>query len=104
MHACDPPPRDAFDNLAPGLLSQPGCYLPFPYALSDNPALLNNIMRKNEQIPFYFITGTNRTAPPEIQAAFEFAEPEIVGQKGGIVVWQLRRKASPADEDETGTR
>ena len=100
---CNPPPRDAFDNLAPGLLSQPGCYLPFPYALSDDPAGLNSIMKKNRQIPFYFITGANRTAPPEIQATFEFAEPEIVGQKGGIVVWQLRRKASQADDGETET-
>ena len=97
VKSCDPPPRDAFDNLAPGLLAQPGCYLPFPYALSDDPAFLEEIMEKNEHIPFYFITGMNRQAPPEIQAAFKFADPEAVGQKGGIVVWRLWRKKTPAD-------
>jgi hypothetical protein len=99
VKACDPPPRDAFDNLAPGLLSQPGCYLPFPYALSDNPAWLDEIMKRNEHIPFFFITGKNRMAPPEIQAAFEFASPEIVGQGNGVVVWRLRRKPTPQDSD-----
>ena len=102
VKVCDPPPRDAFDNLAPGLLSQPGCYLPFPYALSDDPAFLDEIMKKNEPIPFYFITGTNRVAPPEIRATFEFASPEIVGQKNGIVVWRLRRKPAQPDGDGNG--
>ncbi len=103
VKACDPPPRDAFDNLAPGLLSQPGCYLPFPYALSDDPAFFEEIMKKNEQIPFYFITGTNRMAPAEIRAVLEFAEADIVGQRGGVIVWQLRRKTSPADNTGTMT-
>ena len=102
VKVCDPPPRNAFDNLAPGLLSQPGCYLPFPYALSDDPAFLDEIMKKNEPIPFYFITGTNRVAPPEIRATFEFASPEIVGQKNGIVVWRLRRKPAQPDGDGNG--
>ena len=90
VHVCDPPPRDAFDNLAPGLLSQPGCYLPFPYALSDGPAFLDEILK--EPVPVYFITGPNRQVPAEIRATFEFAEPEIVGRKGGIIVWKLHRK------------
>ena len=102
VKVCDPPPRDAFDNLAPGLLSQPGCYLPFPYALSDDPARLNGIMRDNEQIPFFFITGKNRMAPAEIQATFEFATPEIVGQGNGIIVWRLRRKPAPPDSGKNG--
>jgi len=98
--ACDPPPRDAFDNLAPGLLSQPGCYLPFPYALSDDPSYLDNILR--EHIPVYFVTGTNRMAPVEIRDVFEFAEPEIIGQKGGIIVWKLRSKTPPENKGEQG--
>ena len=100
VKACDPPPRDAFDNLAPGLLSQPGCYLPFPYALSDDPAHLNELLKRNKDVPFYFITGTNRAVPAEIMAAFEFAEAEIVGQKDGVLVWRLRRKPSSADDVE----
>ena len=99
VKVCDPPPRDAFDNLAPGLLSQPGCYLPFPYALSDDPSLLNTIMKQYEDIPFFFITGKNRMVPAEIQATFEFASPEIVGQGNGIIVWRLRRKPTPSDRD-----
>ena len=59
-------------------------------------------MKKNEHIPFYFITGTNRVAPPEIRATFEFASPEIVGQKNGIVVWRLRRKPAQPDGDGNG--
>jgi len=98
---CDPPPRNAFDNLAPGLLSQPGCYLPFPYALSDNPARLEEIL--NDRIPVYFVTGTKMTVPAEIQATFEFADPEIVGKKGGIIVWKLRRKTPPVDEEDVQT-
>ena len=101
VKACDPPPRDAFDNLAPGLLSQPGCYLPFPYALSDDPAFFEEVMRKNEHIPFYFITGTNGMAPPEIQAVMKFANAEVVGQKNGIIVWRLRQKASAMNDAET---
>lgn len=97
---CDPLPRDAFDNLAPGLLSQPGCYLPFPYALSDGPAAFEEMLKRNEHIPFYFVTGTNRVIPAEIRATFEFAEPEIAGQKDGVIVWRLRRKTPPADEAE----
>jgi len=93
VHACDPPPRNAFDNLAPGLLSQPGCYLPFPYALSDDPSILAGVLK--EQVPVYFVTGTNRMAPAEIRDVFEFAEPEIIGQKGGIIVWQLRSRTPP---------
>ena len=98
---CDPPPRDAFDNLAPGLLSQPGCYPPFPYALSDDPAFFEELMKRNENIPFYFITGTNRMAPPEIRAVMEFADAEIAGQKNGVIVWKLHRRISPADEAGT---
>ena len=98
VKACAPPPRDAFDNLAPGLLAQPGCYLPFPYALSDGPAAFEEILERNGHIPFYFITGTNRIAPPEIRALFKFADAEVAGQKDGIVVWRLRRKNVPADE------
>ena len=100
VKTCDPPPRDAFDNLAPGLLSQPGCYLPFPYALSDDPAAFEEMMKRNELIPFYFVTGTNRIVPAEIRATFEFAEPEIAGQKDGVIVWRLRRKMPPADDVE----
>lgn len=81
VKVCDPPPRDAVDNLAPGLLSQPGCYLPFPYALSDDPAFFEELMEKNEGVPFYFITGTNRMAPKEIRAVLEFADADIVAQK-----------------------
>ena len=101
VKVCDPPPRDAFDNLAPGLLSQPGCYLPFPYALSDNPAFFEKILKDNEQIPFYFITGTNRMVPAEIRAVLEYADADIVGQKNNVIVWQLRRKSSA--EDDAGT-
>ena len=50
---------------------------------------------------FYFITGTNGMAPPEIQAVMKFANAEVVGQKNGIIVWRLRRKASAASDDET---
>ena len=99
VKTCDPPPRDAVDNLAPGLLDQPGCYLPFPYALSDNPAFFAELMKKNEGVPFYFITGTNRMAPIEIRAVLEFADADIVAQNKGIVVWKLRRKAAAADEN-----
>jgi hypothetical protein len=99
VKACDPPPRDAFDNLAPGLLSQPGCYLPFPYALSDDPAFFEELMKRNESIPFFFITGTNRLAPAEIQAVLKFAEADIVAQKNGVIVWLLRRKADSAADD-----
>ena len=109
VKACDPPPRDAVDNLAPGLLSQPGCYLPFPYALSDDPAFFEELMKKNEGVPFYFITGTNRIAPIEIRAVMKFADAEIVGQKDNVIVWQLHRKApaaddagTDADQDESG--
>ena len=100
VRTCDPPPRDAFDNLAPGLLSQPGCYLPFPYALSDGPAAFEEILKRNEHIPFYFVTGTSRVVPTEIRATFEFAEPEIAGQKDGVIVWRLRlrRKMPPVDD------
>lgn len=101
VKACDPPPRDAVDNLAPGLLSQPGCYLPFPYALSDDPAFFQELMEKNEGVPFYFITGTNRMAPKEIRAVLEYADADIVTQKNGIIVWKLRRKAAADDEDKT---
>lgn len=101
VKACDPPPRDAVDNLAPGLLSQPGCYLPFPYALSDDPAFFEELMKKNEGVPFYFITGTNRMAPLEIRAVMEFADAEIVGQKDNVIVWQLHRKAPTADDAGT---
>ena len=104
VKACDPPPRSAFDNLAPGLLSQPGCYLPFPYALSDDPAVLYDIMEKFDHLPFYFITGKNRMAPAEIQATFEFASPEIVGQKNGMIVWRLRRKPTPPERDRETSR
>ena len=103
VHDCDPPPRNAFDNLAPGLLSQPGCYLPFPYALSDDPSYLDNILK--EQIPVFFVTGTNRMAPAEIRDVFEFAVPEIIGQKGGIIIWKLRSKTPPppsGNEEEQG--
>ena len=103
VKVCDPPPRDAFDNLAPGLLSQPGCYLPFPYALSDDPAFFQELMEKNEYIPFYFVTGTNRMAPAEIQAVLEFTEADIVAQGNGIVVWQLRRKSTPAADGSEKT-
>ncbi len=101
VKACDPPPRDAVDNLAPGLLSQPGCYLPFPYALSDDPAFFEELMEKNEGVPFYFITGTNRMAPKEIRAVLEYADADIVAQKNGIIVWKLRRKAAADDEGKT---
>ena len=101
VKACDPPPRNAVDNLAPGLLSQPGCFLPFPYALSDDPAFFEELMKRNELVPFYFITGTNRMAPQEIRAVMQFADAEIVGQGAGIIVWQLHRKASSADDTET---
>ena len=104
VKVCDPPPRDAFDNLAPGLLSQPGCYLPFPYALSDDPAFFEEIMKNNAQVPFYFITGTNRMAPKEIQAVLEFADAEIAGQKNNIVVWRLHRKTSRADGGGTAAK
>ena len=101
VKACDPPPRDAVDNLAPGLLAQPGCYLPFPYALSDDPAFFEELMKKNEGVPFYFITGSNRMAPPEIRAVMKFADAEIVGQKDNVIVWQLHRKAPAADDAGT---
>ena len=104
VKVCDPPPRNAFDNLAPGLLSQPGCYLPFPYALSDDPAFFEEIMKNNAQVPFYFITGTNRMAPKEIQAVLKFADAEIVAQKNNIVVWRLHRKASRADGGGTAAK
>lgn len=104
VKVCDPPPRNAFDNLAPGLLSQPGCYLPFPYALSDDPAFFEEIMKNNAQVPFYFITGTNRMAPKEIQAVLKFADAEIAGQKNNIVVWRLHRKASRADGGGTAAK
>lgn len=104
VKVCDPPPRNAFDNLAPGLLSQPGCYLPFPYALSDDPAFFEEIMKNNAQVPFYFITGTNRMAPKEIQAVLKFADAEIEGQKNNIVVWRLHRKASRADGGGTASK
>ena len=97
VKACDPPPRGPFDNLAPGLLDQPGCYLPFPYALSDDPARFEEFL-KTVKVPVYFITGANRQAPPEIQTTFEFAEPEIATQKNGIIVWRLRPKASADGE------
>ena len=93
VKACDPPPRCAEDNLAPGLLKQPGCYLPFPYALSDGPALLEEILKRPE--PVFFATGTNMMAPIEIQPVFEFADPEMVGRSGGMIVWRLKRKTSP---------
>lgn len=95
VKACDPPPRCAEDNLAPGLLDQPGCFLPFPYALSDGPARLGEILK--ERAPVFFVTGTNMLVPEEIQAAFDFADPEIVGRNGGMIVWKLRRKPSAAD-------
>ncbi|MBP5586388.1 MAG: hypothetical protein J6Y92_08565 [Lentisphaeria bacterium] len=98
VKVCDPPPRNAFDNLAPGLLSQPGCYLPFPYALSDDPAFFEEIMKRNEHIPFYFITGTNRLVPAEIRAVLKYAEADIVGQRNGIIVWQLRGKTPSGEE------
>ena len=97
VKACDPPPRGPFDNLAPGLLDQPGCYLPFPYALSDDPARFADFLGQTN-VPVYFITGTNRAAPPEIQATFGFAEPEIAAQKNGVIVWRLNRKNPPADK------
>ena len=100
VKTCDPPPRDAVDNLAPGLLSQPGCYLPFPYALSDDPAFFKDLMEKNEGVPFYFITGTNRMVPKEIQAVLEFADADIVAQKKGVIVWKLRKKASSGGKDD----
>ena len=96
VKACDPPPRCAEDNLAPGLLKQPGCYLPFPYALSDGPSRLDEILKL---VPVYFVTGTNRLAPAEIRATFEFADPEIMGQRNGIIVWRLRRKAHSEEND-----
>ena len=104
VKACDPPPRGPFDNLAPGLLDQPGCYLPFPYALSDDPAFFEEIMKNNAQVPFYFITGTNRMAPKEIQAVLKFADAEIEGQRNNIVVWRLHRKASRADGGGTAAK
>ena len=72
VKACDPPPRGPFDNLAPGLLDQPGCYLPFPYALSDDPARFADFLGQTN-VPVYFITGTNHMVPPEIQATFDYA-------------------------------
>ena len=74
----------------------------FDVTLTDDPARLNGIMRDNEQIPFFFITGKNRMAPAEIQATFEFATPEIVGQGNGIIVWRLRRKPAPPDSGKNG--
>ena len=50
------------------------------------------------KVPVYFITGANRQAPPEIQATFEFADPEIATQKNGIIVWRLRPKAQADGE------
>ena len=97
VKACDPPPRGPFDNLAPGLLDQPGCYLPVPYALSDNPAMFEDFLRQMN-VPVYFLTGASRQAPPEIQATFEFAEPEIATQKNGIIVWRLRPKTKADGE------
>ena len=58
-------------------------------------------MKKNEGVPFYFITGTNRMAPLEIRAVMEFADAEIVGQKDNVIVWQLHRKVAAADDAGT---
>ena len=55
-------------------------------------------MKKNEGVPFYFITGSNRMAPPEIRAVMKFSDAEIVGQKDNIIVWQLHRKMPVADD------
>ena len=60
-------------------------------------------MKKNEHIPFYFITGTNRLAPREIRAVLEYADADIAGQKNGIIIWRLRRKPSAADNAGTET-
>ena len=60
-------------------------------------------MKKNEHVPFYFVTGTNRMAPPEIRAVMEFADADIAGQKNGIIVWKLHGKKSPADDAEPET-
>jgi len=95
--ACDPPPRCAEDNLAPGLLKQPGCYLPFPYALSDDPARLEEILKEN--VPVFFVTGKNRMTSSEIKATFEFAKPEIAGQTDSLIVWRLYRKNTSADAE-----
>lgn len=94
VKACDPPPRDAFDNLAPGLLDQPGCYLPFPYALSDDPARLRELLKA--RVPVYFVTGTNYAVPGEIQATFEFAAPELADKRNEMIVWRLRLREESA--------
>ncbi len=102
VRECNPPPKDAVDMLAPGLLEQPGCYLPFPYALSDDPARLEETLK--DPAPVYYLTGMNQRAPDEIQETFTFAEPEIIVQKNGFIVWKLlskeRAQADDAGEDD----
>ena len=102
VKACDPPPRSAFDNLAPGLLAQPGCYLPFPYALSDDPAAFEAFLKTN--IPVYYITGfktdpREANHPAEIRETFAFAVPEMadMDRKNRIILWRLRLKDPSAD-------
>ena len=43
-------------------------------------------------------------APAEIRAVFEFADPIIVGQRNGIIVWELRRKAHSEETDASADR
>ena len=90
VKACDPPPVDAIDMLAPGLLEQPGCFLPLPYALSDDPAHLKEILKGDA--PVFFATGLNYRAPDEIEDTLEFAESEKYAEKERIVVWRMRLK------------
>lgn len=90
VKACDPPPKNAEDMLAPGLLEQPGCFRPFPYALSDDPSKLEEILQGDA--PVFYATGMNQRAADEIRETFEFAESEIFGQKDGLIVWRITRK------------
>jgi len=105
VKACDPPPRDAVDNLAPGLLDQPGCYLPFPYALSDGPDGLKEKLKADA--PVYFITKTSRMSmgqafliPEKIHEALDFAVPEMINtdEKNEMILWRLRLKDSAGNE------
>ena len=106
VKACDPPPRDAFDNLAPGLLGQPGCYLPFPHALTDPDGLarLKDIL--NQGIPVYFTTKLNRKPlapryifPSVIRATAGFAVPEPINtdEENEMILWRLRLKENASD-------
>jgi len=98
VKACDPPPVDAIDMLAPGLLKQPGCFLPLPYALSDDPSQLKEVLKGDA--PVFFISGMNRRAAEEIRDTEEYAVSELYQTADHIMIWQLKLKPEADTGDD----